>query len=192
MFENLLILDVDGYGRIVKETAAAMGFFNKITLTEIEHLESKYDNSDYIKDKELPTGVSKNFEKYLSEYTYAFPAVENNETRMNWLIDLESIGFKIPVLIHPASYISPECKIEIGTVVEAKAVVSIGVVIEKGCIISIGSLIDHDAVIGNGSYIACGAIVKAGVTVGEKINVKSGAVVQYTENNVNYSFDAGM
>lgn len=162
MNKNLLIIGAGGHGRVVKETAEAMGCFEKIDFLD--------DNS------EVAIGKCKEFKKYINEYTYAFMAFGNNELRKKWLEDLIDAGFSLPVLIHPTAYVSSSVEIGQGSIVCAKAVVHTNTVMEKGCIISIGALVDHDSFIGECSHINTGAIVKAGCKVGKLKKIDAGMI----------------
>ncbi|MCQ6274667.1 hypothetical protein JMM81_06720 [Bacillus sp. V3B] len=124
MNKNLLILGGGGHGRVVKETAVAMGDFDRVDFLD--------DNS------EIAIGKCEDFKKYSNDYSYAFVAFGNNKQRMRYIVKLIDAGFQFPVLIHPTAYISPLARIEIGSIVCAKAVVNTNAIIEKGCIISIG------------------------------------------------------
>jgi len=157
-------LGAGGHGHVVKETAEAMGVFEKIDFLD--------DNPDC---KEA-IGLCCDHERFIGTYSYAFPAFGDNELRMSWIKKLEENCFTSPVLIHPSAYISPSASIYPGTVVEAKAVVNTSSIIERGCIISVGVIIDHDAYVGYGCHIDCGAIVKANCMVKAYTTLESGKV----------------
>lgn len=162
MNNNLLILGAGGHGRVVKETAQAMGCFNRIEFLD--------DNS-----KET-IGKCKDFKQFIKDFTYAFVAFGNNELRSQWMQELSKVGFRFPILIHPTAYISPSANIGAGTIVGSRAVVNTNAIIDKGCILSIGSLVDHDGVVGECSHINSGAIVKAGYKVNPFTKVDAGMV----------------
>lgn len=162
MNKNLLILGAGGHGRVVKEVAEAMGIFDKIDFLD-DHSESAI-------------GTLAESESLVVQYHHAFVAFGNSELRMKWLEKLESIGYAIPVLVHPTAFISPSATVSTGTVVEAKAIVNTNAVIEKGCIIDLGTIVDHDTFIDYGCHIDCGAIVKAQCIVEPKTKVDSGVV----------------
>ncbi|WP_134703816.1 PglB [Ammoniphilus sp. YIM 78166] len=123
MINNLLILGAGGHGRVVRETAEAMGCF--------ERIESLDDNS------ESAIGRCKDLKRYINDYSYAFVAFGNNNQRMKWIKEITEAGFQLPVLIHPTAYVSPSAKIGVGSILCSRAVVNTSAVIEKGCIISI-------------------------------------------------------
>lgn len=177
MNKNLLILGAGGHGRVVKETAEAMGVFGKIDFLD--------DNPN----SETAIGLCGDHETFAGDYSYAFPAFGNNELRMKWIERLEENCFTVPVLIHPTAYISPSASVYPGTVVEAKAIVNTNSVIERGCIVSVGAVVDHDTFVGYGCHIDCGAIVKANRVVNALTKIESGQVV--TRDNFP-SYEAGV
>lgn len=165
MYKNLLILGAGGHGRVVKETAEAMEFFEKIDFLD--------DNPDC----ETAIGLCGDHEKFKSDYRYAFPAFGNNELRMKWMDRLEESCFTIPILAHPTAYISPSVSVYPGAIIEAKAIINTNSVIEKGCIVSVGAIVDHDATVGYGCHVDCGAIIKANSVVKACTKIESGQVV---------------
>lgn len=54
-----------------------------------------------------------------------------NRFRGELIDNLESVGYRVPVLIHPTAYISRTAKIEKGTVVEPNAIVKAGATVEE-------------------------------------------------------------
>ena len=165
MNKSLLILGAGGHGCVVKETAEAMGVFDKIDFLD--------DNPEC---KEAIGQCSDN-ERFAGAYSYAFPAFGDNELRMKWIEKLEENCFTIPVLIHLTAYISPSASVYPGTIVEAKVIVNTNSIIERGCIVSAGVIVDHDTFIGYGCHIDCGAIVKANCIVKAFTKIESGKVV---------------
>jgi len=166
MENNLMILGAGGHGRVVKETAEAMGVFGKIDFLD-DNLESK-----------VALGLCSDFEKYAGEYPYAFPAFGNNELRMKWTERLQEKCFKIPVLIHPTAFVSPSATVHLGTIVEAKAIINTNSVIARCSIVSVGAIIDHDTYIGIGCHIDCGATVMANCVVNDFTKLASGKVYE--------------
>lgn len=176
---NLLILGAGGHGRVVKETALAMGAFRKVEFLD-DHLN-------------FAIGKCRDFSKYSKEYSNAFVALGDNELRMKWINELLEVGFQLPILIHPEAYVSPTAKIEKGSIVCAKAVVNSNATIEKGCIISIGALVDHDSYIKEGSHINSGSIVKAGCRVERQTKLDAGEVFSNVNKELTgYSFEVGV
>lgn len=170
MNKNLLILGAGGHGRVVKETAVAMGSFEKVDFLD--------DNSG------IAIGKCADIKQFVAGYAYDFVAFGDNELRLKWLEALHEVDFQLPVLIHPTAYISPLANIKVGSIVCAKAVVNTNARVEKGTIISIGALIDHDSFIGECSHINSGAIVKAGCIVKRVEKIDAGMVYSNKKNLV--------
>lgn len=154
---KLLILGAGGHGRVVKETAEAMEFFDRI------------DFLDDAPNCKLAIGLCQDYRNYISKYQYAFPAIGNNELRIKWLGVLAAAGYSIPVLIHPTAYVSPSVTVSSGAFIAAKVAINSGAVVGSGVIISIRALVEHDSVIGEGCHIDCGAIVKGRVDRLQKV-----------------------
>lgn len=78
----------------------------------------------------------------------------------------------------PHASVSPDTKIEYGSIVVAGAVVNIGATIGLGGIINIESSVDHDCVLGNGVHICPGARLAGDVHVGDRSWIDIGAAVR--------------
>lgn len=188
MNKNLLILGAGWHGRIVKETAKAMGVFEKIDFLD--------DNAGC----EQAIGLCSDNEKFAGAYSYAFPAFTDSALRMKWIARLEENCFTIPVLIHPTAFISPSASVYPSTIVEAKAIINTNSVIERGCIVSVGAIVEHDAFVGYGCHINCGAIVKENCVIKARTVIESGKVVtrenfrtpQESLEANGYSFEVGV
>ena len=162
MNNNLLIIGAGGHGRVVKETAEAVKGFGKI---------------DFLDDKAgIAIGRCEDYKKFIQDYKYAFAALGNNELRAKWFKLLTDEGYDLPVLIHPAAYVSPSAAVEDGTIIGAKAVINTNSSIGLGCIISIGALVDHDCTVGEFSHINLGAIIKSGCKFGSFEDLDAGEV----------------
>jgi len=161
--KNLLILGAGGHGRVVKETAEAMGIFDKIDFLD--------DNS------EIAVGKLSDISELSKEYRYVFVAIGSNELRMEWIKRVEELGYILPVLIHPKAIVSPSASVYPGTIVNMGALIQANVVIEKGCIVGTGSIIDHDSFIGYGTHVDCGAVVKSHCVVMSNKKIESGMIV---------------
>lgn len=161
--KRLLILGAGGFGRVVEETAKQLGY------EEIAFLD------DHVRGKQV-LGKLASF-SVQREYEEAYPAFGNNRLRLFWLEELSRARFRIPVLIHPASYVSPSAQLGGGCMVLPKAVIQAGVQAGRGVLFNCGSLTDHDAVIQEGAHLCLGSIVKAGCTVPACCKVEAGEVI---------------
>ena len=171
MNKNLLILGAGGHGHVVREVADAMDVFFRIAFLD----DSK--TGPNILD------VCKNFSAYAEEFPYMFPALGAGELRMAWISRLEEQGIAIPVLVHPAAFVSPSASIYPATVVEPQAVVHTEVVVEKGCILGAGAVVDHNTLVGYGCQIDSGAVVESMCVVPALQKVKAGGIWTRADSN---------
>lgn len=113
---NLLLIGAGGHGKVVAEIAEDCG----------------YEKIDFLDDNS-PESIGKisDLEKFTNQYEYAFVGIGNNRFRGELIDKLESVGYRVPVLIHPTAYISRTAKIEKGTVVEPNAIVKAGATVEE-------------------------------------------------------------
>lgn len=95
---------------------------------------------------------------------------------------LLDIGFKLPTIISPRSYISSNSKIGQGSIIMHGAIVNAGASIGDNCIINTNAIIEHDAIIQNHCHISTGSIINGASTVGEGTFIGSGTIVN---NNIN-------
>lgn len=160
--KNLLILGAGQYGRVARETAEAMGCFERIAFLD--------DNSL------LAIGKLSDYECFAQSYGSAFVAMGNPQLRMQWLNKLEQTGYELPVLIHPKAFVSPSAVIGLGSIVEPMAVVNSEAVIEKGGLICAGCVVNHNAHIMPVCQIDCNAVVASNGLVPEGTKVMSGTV----------------
>ena len=143
---SLLILGAGSHGEEVMELAQSLRVFRKI---------------DFLDDarQDVAIGPCRDFEKYLSQYPVAIPAVGDTVLRTRWMNDLAKIGFLIPTLIHPTAVVSQSAQIGVGTVICARATIGTGAVIGKGCIISSGATVNRNVLLPDWSYVECGEVV---------------------------------
>lgn len=167
---GLLILGAGGHGKVV---------------LEIAKLSKQWDDIAFLDDRTdlkeiLGTPIFGKFEDYLSfreNYKYAFVALGNNHLRIKWINLLSKVGFIIPTLIHPFTYISPTSVLNEGTVVMAGSVINASTKIGKGCIINTSSSIDHDCKIQDGVHISPGVHIAGSVSVNKYTWVGIGSTI---------------
>ena len=89
-----------------------------------------------------------------------------------------ALGFQLPVVVSPRSYVSPHAKLGSGTIVMHDVLVNAGAQIGENCILNSKSLIEHDAVIGDHCHISTGSILNGETQIGQESFVGSGVVVR--------------
>ena len=166
---KLLILGAGGYGKTVYDVARQLGCYEKIAF-----LDDGATGSGIL-------GKCEDFLMFADADTEVYPAFGNNTLRLRWLERLEEEGICLPTLVHPRAYVSPEARLEEGTVVLPMAVVNTGVRVGRGCIVNIGALVDHDTVLEEGVHLSPGAVVKAENRIPAGTKVPSDRVIENRE-----------
>lgn len=109
MGKNLLMVGSKDYGDCVKEIAEKMGEYDKISFLD-----------DIIDDA---VGKMEDLHDLRSEYKYAIAACDSGEERIAINKMMEEALFKIPVLVHPGSSVSPSSNLLNGSIVEPGSVI---------------------------------------------------------------------
>jgi len=81
-------------------------------------------------------------------------------------------------VVHATAWVSPNAKLERGTVVLAGAVVNTGAHVLGHAIVNSAAVVEHDVVIGAGSHVAPGAVIGGGAHVHEHAFIGLGARVR--------------
>lgn len=163
---KLIILGAGGYGRTIADIAGQSGRYEEICFLD--------DNSTNNK----VIGKCSDFAKYAGEDVEMYPAFGNNQSRVQWIENMLSVGISVPTLIHPTAYISPTAALGVGNVVLPKAIINTDCTIGNGCIINCGAIIDHGCVLEDGVHICLGAIVKGENRIQHCKKIEAGEVVQ--------------
>ncbi len=162
MNKKLLIIGAGGHGKVVADTAEQSACWSGIVFIDDGCLKPSFL-------LQWPVlGTSQDILPKLQPTQYdAAVAIGHNQTRAQWLHKLMVLGFHLPIIQHPQSYISPHAHIGTGTVVFAQAVINIGANIGMGCIINTAASVDHDCRLGNHIHISPGAHLAGQTTVGD-------------------------
>ena len=181
MNKNLLIIGAGCCGLAAKETAEAMGCFEKISFLD--------DNIKEMPDGNKILGVVDDFENFVIDYSNVFVAIANPEIKLNLLQKIkETTPYKIATLVSPRAYISPTAQIMQGSLVEAMATINTGSVIATGCIIGAGSVVNHCSMCCDGVHLECNAVVADNTLVPAGTDIGSGVVYKRDTIGVNDLF----
>lgn len=163
LMKNLLILGAGGFGRAIEELARAAGF------SSVSFLDDAATGPNIL-------GPCEDFARH-PEFSAVFPAFGSNELRLAWIARLTGAGRSVPVLVHPAAFVSPSAQLGAGSCVLPMAAVHTGVIGGQGVLVNCGAVVDHDCRLGDGAHICIGALVKAGCTVAPLTKIEAGQVV---------------
>ena len=181
MNRNLLIIGAGLCGLSAKETAEAMGCFDKISFLD-DAVKEMPDGSEIL-------GTINDFENLVMDYSNIFVAIANPEIKLNLLQKIkETTPYKIATLVSPRAYISPTAQVMPGSLVEAMAIVNTGSVIAEGCIIGAGSVVNHCSMCCDGVHLECNAVVADNTVVPAGTDVGSGVVYKRDAVDVNDLF----
>lgn len=168
MNKNLLILGAKEFGCIAKEIAESMKCFEKIAVLDDE-------STDDI-------GKLNEYEALVTEYSYAFVAIDEVDRRLGFIMKLQECGFAIISLISSKAYISPSVQIMQGSLVEPMATICAHSVISTGCRISSGAVVKASSMCCDGVHVDCNATVLGNTLVPAGFKVECGSV--YTNEKI--------
>lgn len=170
---GLLIIGAGGHGKVVAETAEAMGCFTPLAFADDRVAElSGTVRWPVVASTGEAAGL-------LDSYPSAVIAVGHASTRLDFLRQLAGQGFALPVLRHPSAWISPTARFGDGTVVFAGAVIQADARIGSGVIVNTSASVDHDCVLADGVHVCPGAHLGGNVTVGEGSWLGIGCAVKH-------------
>lgn len=93
--------------------------------------------------------------------------IKSNKLRKELFQKVKEIGFNLPSIISPISYVSKHSKIGEGTVVMHHALINSNTKIGKNCIINTKALIEHDCVVEDNCHISTASVLNGGAIVKE-------------------------
>ena len=162
MGNKLLIVASKGYGNYVKEIAESMGCFDEISFVDNDRLDA--------------IGKLEEIDKFSPEYGYAIAACDDGTERLEWNKRLEA-AFNIPVLIHKDSTVSPSAGLQVGCIVEPRAVVGCDSMIGFSTVIGANSVVEPFCFIGDGCTLKSGTIVESTSMIPMGTETKQGTVL---------------
>jgi sugar O-acyltransferase (sialic acid O-acetyltransferase NeuD family) len=177
---NLRIIGAGGHGKVVADTAEALGF----------------EGISFL-DQDWPARGTNGRWKIVGQPSelsdQVFCAIGDNALRAGLF---DALGLHdSPILAHPSSTVSPSVQLGAGTFLAAGVVVNADVRMGCGVILNTGCSVDHDCILGDfvhvspgarlagkvevgaNSWIGIGAVVREGVRIGRDVIVGAGAAV---------------
>lgn len=171
----LFIFGAGGHAKVVIDTIEKQGRYRIMFLV---------DDNPRLKDVDVyGYRVIGGLDQLTNTAFPTFVAIGDNATRMKVAAWLESSGFTLSTVVHPAAQIARGVVVGAGTVVMAGAVINSDTVIGNNVIVNTGAVIDHDCTIGDGAHVApgchlCGNVrVGRGCLIGVRVNIVPGASV---------------
>lgn len=169
MHNKLIIIGVNGHGKVVADIALAMKKYTEIAF--LCNFEKKTECMGY-----PIIGKNADAVKFIEEADF-FVAIGESDIRKSMMENLRSQGATFATLIHPSAIIGSRVEIGEGTVVMPGTVINAESVIGKGCIINTSSSVDHGCVLGDYVHVAVGAHLCGIVRAGDHTWIGAGAIV---------------
>ena len=168
---SLLIFGAGGHGKVVAETARAIGSWNEIMFADDAYPQVKsVDGYPVIADFSGARSM-------VGDLTDVIVAIGDNRKRSDLTMELRQSGFNLVTLIHPAAVVAKSAHIETGTVIFAQAVVQAAARIGSAAIVNTAATVDHDCVVGDGVHLSPGVHLGGEVQVGDNSWLGVGATV---------------
>jgi UDP-N-acetylbacillosamine N-acetyltransferase len=170
---RLLIFGAGGHAKVVAEVARANEF----------EVEAFFDSAkpDQYKEPFCRSKVLSSQEQLTAcarDIGSAVIGVGDCKARLRIAQELEQLGFRFPVLVHPRATVSDTATVAVGSVVIAGAVVNAHASVSRHVIVNTSATVDHDCVIADGVHIGPGAHLGGGVSVGQRTWIGIGAIVK--------------
>jgi len=125
-------------------------------------------------------GTENELEKFLpkcSDFLITVGQIKSSELREIIFHKVIKAGGNLPVIISPLAFVSPNARIEEGSLIMHHVLVNSGAIVGKGCILNTKSLIEHEAKIGNFCHISTAAVINGQAKVGDFCFIGSNSVV---------------
>lgn len=168
---SLLIFGAGGHGKVVADTARAMGNWNEIMFVDDAYPQvTSVDGYPVVDD--FSGAISKG-----SDHGDVIVAIGDNRKRSDLTVQLRQSGFNPVSLIHPSAVVAGSAHIEMGTVILAQAVVQAAARIGSAVIVNTAATVDHDCVVGEGVHLSPGVHLGGEVEIGDYSWLGVGAVV---------------
>lgn len=127
-------------------------------------------------------GIDSDLPSLAKMYQFAFIGIGqlgNADRRINLYNLLVQLGFKLPTIISPTSYISKYATLGNGTIAMHGATINAGASIGVNCIINSHALVEHDSQVGDHCHISTGVILNGSVEVGCGSFIGSGSKIKH-------------
>lgn len=172
---SLILIGAGGHAHSCIDVIEHLGTFRIAGLIGTEE-EQKREYMGY-----RVIGMDSDLPELAGQYQYAIIAVGQMESpliRQRLCRQALTLGYKLPTIISPISYVSSHAMVGDGTIIMHGATVNAGAKVGNNCIINTKALIEHDAMVADHCHISTGAIVNGAVNIGLGSFVGSGSIIK--------------
>jgi sugar O-acyltransferase (sialic acid O-acetyltransferase NeuD family) len=167
----LILWGASGHGKVVLDTAKAMGKFQKIIFLD----DAANGSSGQFSGCPLFSPADY-FARHADSVSFLI-SIGKNSARAARFQDALGQGLRPATLVHPSAIVSDSARIRGGTVVMPRVVINADADIGENCILNTAAVIEHDCRIGDHVHLSPGVLLAGGVTVGPLSHLGIGAVV---------------
>ncbi len=136
-------------------------------------------------------GNDNDLEKLISDYKYALITIgqiKSPNIRINLFNHIKSLGFKLPSIVSPRSYVSKNATLGEGTIIMHDALIVAGANVGNNCIVNSKALIEHDAIVEDHCHVSTGSIVNGGAKISYGTFLGSGAITKENVKTKDFDF----
>ena len=168
---SLLVFGAGGHGKVVADTARAVGGWNEIMFADDAYPQlTSVDGYPVIADFSGARSMA-------GAPPDVIVAIGDNRKRSELTTDLRQSGCNPVTLVHPSAVVAQSAHIGAGTVIFAQAVVQAAARIGSAVIVNTAATVDHDCSVGDGAHLSPGVRLGGEVQVGDYSWLGVGAVV---------------
>lgn len=168
MEAELLVVGASGHGRVVADTARAMGWHVRGHAVVFD---------DQVPTHLLGTSVGSTSSIVAVDYQGILDLVRDagvavvlgfgdNPARRRLFLRLRQDGVRAPSIVHPHSWVSPSAVLGPGAVVLAGCVVQAQAEVGANVILNTSVSVDHDCVVGDHAHLSPGVHLGGGARIG--------------------------
>lgn len=127
--------------------------------------------------------------KKITKYAFvAIGQVSTNPFRKKIFLNLKKLGFDIPKIISPHSYVSKNAKVGKGSIVHHGVIINALANIGNNCIINSKALIEHRVKVGYHTHVSTGCIINGDTTIEPECFLGSRSVIRHSTRIKKKSF----
>lgn len=170
---GIVLLGGGGHCRAVLGVLERLGEYEVHGISDLAEMKGQHVLPGYPIDL-----VDSDLEKIYPQTRQAFVSLGDKLILRRTLYRLATdIGYVLPALISPTSFVSRHAQVGPGALVMHGAVVSTASRVGANAILNTGSIVEHDCEVGDHSHIAPGAVLCGRVWIGELTLVGANSVV---------------
>ncbi|KAJ52331.1 UDP-perosamine 4-acetyltransferase [Clostridium tetanomorphum] len=187
--KKIVLIGAGGHCKVVIDIIKSRNEYEIIGVTEKQLVKDNVAGIPILGDDSILQQL------YSHGVEYAFiciGAINNLGLRNKIYKNLKEIGFKLPVIRHITSVISPRTSIDEGTCIMPGAIINSDTIIGKNCIINTSSVVEHDCKVGDNCHISPGAVIAGGVEILKDTHIGLGSrVIESVKIGSNVIIGAG-